>query len=431
MADAPAVHLLTLGCPKNEVDSRGMADGLRAAGYRLVDDLDAADAVIVNTCAFIQAATEESIATVLELAASWRPAVPDRHIIVAGCMPSRYGAELADALTEADAFVPVAAEGSIVAELDRLLGGRRGPARSRSTFASAPYAYLMISDGCHRACAYCTIPSIRGPYRSRPLPDIAAEARALVAAGARELILIGQDTSAYGIDLPGEVTLADVLDEIASTSGAARVRVLYVQPDGVTDRLLAVMAAHENVCRYLDIPLQHASAAVLRRMRRTGDAASLIALLDRVRRTLPGVTLRTTFIAGFPGETEADVETLERFVRDASFDYAGVFVFSPEDGTPAASMPDQVSEAERITRAERIREVADEVGAGRAATRVGTVERVLVDPPDEDGEVVGRTCGQAPDIDGVVHLDDAPAPGTLIDVRIIDSIGYDLVGELS
>jgi len=407
-----------------------MAIALTTAGYNVTDDPDQADAVVINTCAFIQAATEESIETVLQFATDWRPAASGRRIVVAGCMPSRYGADLRESLTEADVFVPVSGEDTLVAELDRLFGAQTTPVIQPSDIGQNSFAYLMVSDGCHRACAYCTIPGIRGPYRSRPLDEIVAEAAQLVSNGARELVLVGQDTSAYGIDLDKAVSLADVLEAVATTSGADRVRLLYVQPDGVTDHLLHVMAAHDNVCRYLDIPLQHASASVLGAMRRTGDAASFLSLLGRVRRSLPGVSLRTTFIAGFPGETEADVDELERFIRDASFDYAGVFVFSPEDGTLAATMPDQIPEAEKIARASRIREAADAMGASRAAARVGTVERVLVDEPDEDGDPVARTIGQAPDIDGIVILDALVEPGSLVDVRIVEALGYDLVGEL-
>ncbi len=429
---SPAIHIVTLGCPKNEVDSDRMRASLAAAGARFTDDPAGADVVVVNTCAFIEAATEESIATVLELAADEPSRERGRRIVVAGCMPSRYGGELAAALTEADAFVPVAEEGSVAEVVGSLLGTPLRPATDAParTADGRPYAYLQLSDGCHRRCAYCTIPSIRGPYRSRPLSDILAEGRLLIADGARELVLIGQDITAYGRDRDDEIGLPEVVAAVAALPGADRVRLMYAQPDGVTDRLLHVMADLPNVCRYLDMPLQHASAGVLRAMRRTGDARAFLDLLGRIRAVMPDVSLRSTVIVGFPGETEADVQELLAFVREAAFDHLGVFMYSAEEGTPAAELPDQVAEDDKVERFQRVRDVADEVGHARAAEKVGEELLVLVDGVDEDGETTGRTCGQAPDIDGVVLFADALRAGTLTRVRITDSIGYDLVGEV-
>ncbi|MDZ4654538.1 MAG: 30S ribosomal protein S12 methylthiotransferase RimO [Coriobacteriia bacterium] len=431
MSDGPAIHVITLGCPKNEVDSDRMLSLLAASAYRTTEILEEADVVVVNTCAFIREATEESIDTVLALAGDWKPASRGRRIVVAGCMASRYGADLTAALTEADAFVPVAEEGALLTRIEELTGFPARPSGAAAgRTAPGPFAYLQVSDGCHRACAYCTIPSIRGPYRSRPLDEIMAEAKMLVEGGATELILIGQDISAYGRDLETPHGLPHVVARLAIGSGAERIRLMYVQPDGVTDELLEVMASQPTVCRYLDIPLQHASARVLRRMRRSGDAASFLRMLGRVRRALPGVSLRTTLIAGFPGETEEDVMAAEKFLRMAGFDHVGIFTFSPEEGTEAADLEGQLPMKVRLARTQRLRDVADEVGFARAAARAGTVECVLVDPPDEDGETTGRTCGQAPDIDGVVLLDKPLTPGTLVDVKIVDSIAYDLIGEV-
>jgi len=429
--ERPAIHIVTLGCPKNEVDSDRMRAAVISSAYDLAETPEAADVIVVNTCAFITEATEESIATVLDLADDWKQAADGRRIIVAGCMPSRYGDELSGALTEADAFVPVAEETELLTRIEQLTGvpaQASGTAEGRTQPGS--FAYLQVSDGCHRSCSYCTIPAIRGPYRSRPLDAIVAEGRELVSAGARELILIGQDISAYGLDLTDGVTLPHVVRRVATETGAARVRLMYVQPDGVSDELLQTMASLPNVCRYLDIPLQHASAPVLRRMRRTGDADAFLKLLTRVRHALPGVSLRTTLIAGFPGETEDDVQVAEKFLADARFDYAGVFTFSPEEGTPAAGLDGQLPDDVRLARTQRLRDAADAAGFAQAAARVGTVEHVLVDSPDEDGEPVARTCGQAPDIDGVVLLDKQLTPGTLVDVQVVESIAYDLVGEV-
>jgi ribosomal protein S12 methylthiotransferase len=430
---APSVAFITLGCPKNEVDTDRMRAAVSASNFLLADDTDHADVVVVNTCSFIQDATEESVGTVLDMAAQWLPEREGRHLVVAGCMPARYGEELTDALPEVAAFVPVAEEGALLAVLERLTGVAAGPAVAGALVRteSGPSAYLQISDGCHRECAYCTIPSIRGPYVSRPLPDIVAEATQLVAFGARELVLIGQDITAYGRDLDDPETLADVVRAVAAVRGVDWLRLMYVQPDGVNDDLLAAMAENANVCHYLDIPLQHAAKPVLRAMRRSGDAASFLALIARVREVMPDVVLRTTLIAGFPGETTADIHELERFLEAAQFDYVGVFIYSPEDGTTAAEMPAQVPLRTRRARAQRLRDLADTIGFERAASRVNSTMEVLVEGIEEDDGVVvvGRWRGQAPEIDGLVLLDRGEA-GQIVSAKIDDSLGYDLEGEV-
>lgn len=431
MGTAPRICFITLGCPKNEVDSDRMAALVAASAYTLTDDPGSADVVVLNTCSFIQAATEESIAAAFELANDWRPQSPDRRLVIAGCMPSRYGAALADAMPEADAFVPVAEEDTILSVLSRLTAtdAAARPVRIARTGTSAT-AYLKVSEGCDRRCAYCTIPAIRGPFVSVPADQIVAEARFLIDRGARELVLVGQDVANWGRDLAPKSDLASLVAQVASLDGDHRVRLMYVQPDGVTDALLESIATHERVCHYLDVPLQHASAAVLRAMGRTGDATRHLELVARIRAALPDVTLRTTLIAGFPGETAADVDLLEDFVESACFDYTGVFAYSPEEGTRAASAPHQVRPATRRARAQRIRDVADRVGFQRAASRVGEVVRVLVEGVDEAGETVGRTCGQAPDVDGVTILEGPAETGTFVTCRIHDAVGYDLVGEV-
>jgi ribosomal protein S12 methylthiotransferase len=429
VAKRPAVHVVTLGCPKNEVDSDRMAASL-AAGFRLVADPDEADVVVVNTCSFIREATEESIEVVMSFATGWKAARPGRALIVAGCMPSRYGDELAAALPEADAFVKVADEASIASVIAGLTGIAAPPVPDGPLrLASGPSAYLQVSDGCHRACSFCAIPAIRGPYVSRPSAELAAEAVALVAGGARELVLVGQDVSAWGRDLPGKPVLADLVRVLARTPGLAWLRLMYVQPDGITPELLEVMASEPTVARYLDMPLQHASRSVLRRMGRSGDGAEFLRLIGVIRSVVPGVVLRTTIIAGFPGETREESETLAAFVRDARLDYTGVFAFSPEEGTPAASLPGQVPPRTRRARTQRLRDLADEVGAERAAAYIGQDIEVLA-LGSEDGEPIGRHRGQAPDVDGVVLLDSEIPAGTLITVTIVDSLGYDLVGEV-
>ncbi|MGB4592323.1 MAG: 30S ribosomal protein S12 methylthiotransferase RimO [Coriobacteriia bacterium] len=429
MPRTPAIAFITLGCPKNEVDSDRMKAAVVASAYTLVDEPLAADVIVLNTCAFIQEAAEEAIGEIMSLA-EWKAERAGRRLLVAGCLPSRYEGELETEIPEVDAFVPVAEEQALLSVLERVTGVAANATDGPGRTIPASTAYVQISDGCDRRCAYCAIPSIRGPHVSRPLDDILAEARFLIDNGARELILVGQDTSAWGRDLSGRERLPELLGAVASLPGEFRVRVMYLQPDGVSDELLATMATHDRVCRYLDVPVQHASRNVLKRMGRPGDYDSLLALVARIRAAVPGVTLRTTIMSGFPGETRADARALERFVSAAAFDYTGVFAFSPEDGTLAASMPDQVPRRTRLARAQRLRDLADVVGASAAAARVGSTVTVLIEGPEEDDMAVGRTCGQAPEIDGVTLFPPGPERGTFASVRIEDSDGYDLYGQV-
>ncbi|HEX9093910.1 MAG TPA: 30S ribosomal protein S12 methylthiotransferase RimO [Coriobacteriia bacterium] len=442
----PAVHIVTLGCPKNEVDSDRMTASLSEA-FDVVEDPDDADVVVVNTCAFIREATEESIGVVLEFA-EWKRAAEGRALVVAGCMPSRYGEDLAAELPEVDAFVPVSAEAGITSALARVCGvplgspqaapdaagkGRRAPAKVPGPVmrtAQKPSAYLQISDGCHRRCSFCTIPAIRGDYRSRTAADLIEETRVLVAGGAKEIVLVGQDVSAWGRDLPGKPSLAELVRKLVRLHGVEWLRLMYVQPDGVTPELLETMADEPKVCRYLDLPLQHASRDVLSRMGRQGDAAEFLRLISTIRSLVPGVFLRTTLIAGFPGETRHDSEVLQRFVRDAAFDYVGVFAYSPEEGTRAAALPDQVPLRTRRVRAQRLRDLGDEIGVARASRLVGRPFTVLVEGVDEEGVTVARHRGQGPEVDGIVLIDRPLRPGTLTSVQITDTLGYDLLGEV-
>ncbi|MHB9003772.1 MAG: 30S ribosomal protein S12 methylthiotransferase RimO [Coriobacteriia bacterium] len=426
------VHFVTLGCPKNEVDSDRMMTAVAASGWSLVTEPEDADVVVVNTCGFIRAAVEEGIDAVLELT-EWRDAAPERRLVVAGCMVSRYGDELSASLTEADAFLPVSAEehlAELLSDLTATKAVTAALAPAGRMPATGPSAYLQIADGCFRTCAYCTIPSIRGPYRSRELADLLDEARFLAATGAREIVLVGQDTSAWGRDLAGEETLADVIRAIAAVPNVAWLRVMYVQPDGVTDELLQAMADTPNVCRYLDIPLQHASERVLRAMHRGGSGAAFLEMIARIRAIMPDVVLRTSLIAGYPGEKRADVDELIAFVRDARFDYAGVFTYSPEEGTAAGSLADLPSLRTRQARSQRVRDAADAVGFDRAAARIGATLHVLSEGLDEDGIPVGRWQGQAPEVDGIVLLDREVPAGTMVRARVIDALGYDLEAEV-
>lgn len=420
---------MTLGCPKNEVDTDRMRAAVSASAYVLARDAETADIVVVNTCSFIQDATEESIQTVLEIAHEWVPRQEGRRLVVAGCMPSRYGADLVEAMPEVDALVPVAEEGALLDVLERLTGVAAGVLGGCMRTDSGPSAYLQISEGCHRRCAFCTIPSIRGPYRSRTLDEIVAEARELVAAGVREIVLVGQDISAWGRDLTGG-ELADVVRAVSAVDGLGWLRLMYVQPEGITAELLDAMAASDAVCDYLDMPLQHASKRVLKGMRRIGSTAEFLERIAEIRSALPGICLRTTLIAGFPGETRKDMDELVAFLEEARFDYVGVFAFSPEEGTAAAEMPEQVPVRTRRRRAQRLRDVADAIGLAKIAERDGEVLEVLVEGYDEDeGSIVGRWRGQAPEIDGIVLLDRGE-PGQIVRARVIDTLGYDLEAEV-
>ena len=427
------IAFVTMGCAKNEVDSEHMARRLVAAGYHLEDDPGAADVVVVNTCSFIQAATEESIEAILDASELDNVASGKARLVVAGCMPARYGDELQAELPEASAFVTCAGEVDIVSVVDGLFGVERvgGAPRALGRVPAGPTgvsAYVKISDGCDRFCSYCAIPYIRGRYHSFAYDDIEAEVRGIVEAGVREVVLIAQDTGRWGDDLPEPSTLAALIDGLAGAFPDTWFRVMYIQPEGVTDELLDTMARHDNVCSYLDIPFQHCDAAVLKRMNRTGSRDEFLALAERIRARVPDVTLRTTLIAGYPGETDEQFEDLCDFVQDIAFDYVGVFAYSREEGTRAYNQNGQVEEDEKLYRAQRLRDIADAVSSGVVAQRVGCEAPVLVCGFEEDGQVYGRMQSQAPDVDGVTFLD-AGEPGDFVQARIVDTLLYEMEGE--
>ncbi len=437
------VSFVTLGCAKNEVDSAAMARALEAAGYRVSAAPDEADIVIINTCSFIQSATEESLEAIFEAASLPRVSCGDAAIVVAGCMPARYGDDLADELEEARAFVPCSKEDDIVAVADGILGLDRtafvrpqsaaeptaATAARPSELVGAPFAYVKISDGCDRYCSYCTIPFIRGRYHSFPFERIEQDVRRVVEEeGVREVVLIAQDTGRWGQDLPEKRSLAWLADTLAAQFPDTWFRIMYLQPEGITDELLAVMAARPNICSYLDIPLQHVSAPVLRAMNRAGSRASFEQLIERVQKAIPGITLRTTLIAGFPGETEEQFEELCDFVAEAPFDYVGVFPYSREEGTAAYDLPDQVDENEKLERAQILRDTADAACATRIAERVGRTYEVLVEGIEEDGQRYGRAQCQAPEVDGVTFIERGEV-GERVSVTIVDTLLYEMEGE--
>lgn len=421
------VHMVTMGCAKNEVDSANMAERLLEAGCILVDQPESADCIIVNTCSFIQAATEESLAAVFDFCGMPRVEAGKAKVIVAGCMPARYGEELSQSLTEVQSFVPCSSEDNIVAIVNSLFPGRLGSAQL-SLPLGGPSAYIKISDGCDRFCSFCTIPFIRGRYHSFSYEQIDADVSKAVAAGAKEIVLIAQDTGRWGQDFRDKRSLAWLIESLATSYPTTWIRVMYIQPEGVTDELLDVIALHSNVASYLDIPLQHSNSRILSAMNRRGSAEDYTRLINHIRERVPGVTLRTTLIAGFPGETEEDFEELVSFVEDIELDYVGVFAYSQEEGTRAATFDDQVDEEDKESRANRLRDIADSLSHALVAQRVGQSVDVLVLGREEDGQLYGRAMCQAPDVDGVVYLP-AGEIGSVVNVTITDTLMYDMEAE--
>ena len=441
-AAAPRIAFVTLGCAKNEVDSQEMAALLARAGYRISHDPEEAELVIVNTCSFIQAATEESLDAFFSIAGLQNVLDGDTKVVMAGCMPARYGDDLADELTEASAFVPCSREDDIVQIVGELLPGQlpSSPALDAdgtigaheyalTTAGDSPLvAYVKISDGCDRMCSYCAIPFIRGRYHSFSRDEIASDVAYKVSCGVREITLIAQDTGRWGSDLPGEGDLASLMSFLAERFPDTWFRVMYIQPEGISDALLEAIASHGNICSYLDIPFQHAAKPVLRAMNRRGSGEDYLRLIAHIREKVPGITLRTTLIAGFPGETEERFGQLLDFVEAAEFDYVGVFPYSREEGTRAADLEAQLDEDVKQERAQELRDVADSISHVRIARRVGSRMPVLVLGREEDGQLFGRAQCQAPEVDGVTYLDSG-APGEMRDFVISDTLAYEMEGD--
>ena len=436
------VHLVTLGCPKNQVDSEVMLGVLARRGHEMVLDPDAADVLVVNTCAFIGPAKEESIDAILDLAAV-KAARAGRRLVVSGCLAQRYADDLQQALPEVDVFVgtgdllriadaveaPLADAPVVYRGAQHVLPPHGVAARVRT--GAWWTAYLKVSEGCDHACSFCIIPKIRGRHESRSIDDLVAEAASLAAEGAVELSLIAQDLTAYGRDLPGDASLARLLRALAVRVPDVRwLRLLYAYPSSVTDELLEVMADEPAVCPYLDMPLQHISDRMLRAMRRERSGAAIRRLIARIRRAVPEIALRTSFIVGFPGETDADVRELCDFLEEAEFDHVGVFLYSQEENTPAAAFPEQLSEAVKAERWERVMAAQAHIASRRAAAHRGRTVEVLVEGRDARGRLIGRTRGQAPEIDGRTYLHGRGAAGDLVQARIVGTETYDLVGDI-
>lgn len=441
--------LVSLGCPKNLVDLQVMGAALAAAGFDVGVPEDDADAILVNTCAFIESARAEALDAIEEACARKRGG-RCRAVVVAGCLAQRYRAQVLDACPDVDAVIGVDDLEDAPAAVRRALDapGRpfcavsRGPSKKLFTskapwftLTPGPYAYLKVAEGCRHACAFCAIPGIRGRLRSRPVADCVAEARALLGRGIRELDVIAQDVTAYGLDLRDGTNLVSLLRALDALPGRFRVRLLYGHPAGVTDELLGFIAGSRHVLPYFDIPIQHSSEAVLRAMRRADTVALVPAMAARIRAAVPGAVLRTTCLVGFPGETAADAAALVRFARETAFDHLGAFVFSPEEGTPAFGLPKRPSARVAEARRDRLMAAQAEIVAAKLAALVGTEDEVLLEapPPRRGAPWTGRLGRQAPDdIDGVTRVRGVPAaakPGDFLRVRIAAPDGYDLLAD--
>lgn len=418
------VAFLTLGCAKNEVDTADMQEALVIAGFNIVDIDSPADAIIINTCAFIQPAIEESIDTILDVANFEAVSSGRTKLIVSGCMPARFGESLSVELPEVHSFVPCSQEDSIVEVVSQALECDTSVSRSVE-FSYTPSEYVKISDGCSRHCAFCTIPSIRGPYHSFSYDSIYADVASKIKGGAKEIVLIAQDSGMWGLDLEPRDTLASLLKRLASSFPQTWFRVMYLEPVGVTDELISAISEYDNICNYLDIPLQHCDPTILNSMNRSGSRKEFEDLLARLRKAIPDITLRTTLIVGYPGETDEQFEELCDFISEAEFDYVGAFAYSREDGTVAASLPDQVDEDTKQERLQTIRDIADAVSSQKIAQRVGKKVNVLVLGTEEDGQLYGRCQCQAPDVDGVTYIEHA-AIGHLVPATITDTLLYEM-----
>jgi ribosomal protein S12 methylthiotransferase len=434
------VHLTTLGCPKNQVDSELMLGMLTEAGFPLATAPEDAECVIVNTCAFIDRAREESINTILELA-KLKERGSCRALIVTGCLTQRYGGDILREMPEVDGILGTSNLSRIV-DLVRQAAGRHDWATSappgylydattpRLLTSRVPYAYVKIAEGCDMGCTFCAIPQFRGRHRSRPLADVVKEVEGLAARGVQEAILVSQDTLAYGRDLPGNGDIGDLLLALGETR-MPWIRPMYLHPAHVNEALVERWA-RARVVPYLDIPVQHGDDGVLRAMRRAVTAKRMKSIVRAFREAIPGLTVRTTVLVGFPGESDGAFENLLEFLDDVRFDRLGVFTYSPEEGTPSPAYKDQVAPETAAERASIVQAQQDRLAWERNAALAGTVVDVLIDGPSEDPAFAweGRTAGQAPEIDGVVYLRDRGlTPGRFARIRIVEVEGYELVGE--
>ncbi|TAK14639.1 MAG: 30S ribosomal protein S12 methylthiotransferase RimO [Acidobacteria bacterium] len=450
------IGFVSLGCPKNLVDGEVMLGMARDAGHTITADAEDADVIVVNTCAFIDNAKEESVDAILEMAQLKKDGKA-KKLIVTGCLAERYREQLKKEIPEIDACLGTGEVPEIVNAINGTVTPMKlfkkedfskkthpgegitylyGSETPRVLTTPKHFAYMKIAEGCDYTCAFCIIPTLRGEYRSRDIDSLVREAEQLAAQGVKEILLISQDSSFFGIDRKEKQALSRLLRRLNNVAGLEWIRMLYLYPTTITDDVLVAMAECHKVCNYIDLPLQHASADVLRRMRRPGNREAYDKLLARIRATVPNVTLRTTFIVGFPGETEADFEALCDFVRDTEFDHVGVFTYSHEEGTRAFEMDDDVPAAVKAARRDRLMALQKGIVARRQKARRGETIRVMVDGPSPDLPLVlqGRLEGQAPEIDAVVYLSDCDPevvlPGTIVSATVTGAADYDLVASM-
>lgn len=437
------ILFVSLGCDKNLVDTEMMLGKLLAKGYEFTDDETEADIVVVNTCCFIGDAKEESINALLEMA-ELRKSGQLKVLVAAGCLAQRYKEEIQEEIPEVDAIVGTTAIDSIVEAIDEVLEGRgqnhyadlnakplTGVNRVMTT--GGHFAYLKIAEGCNKHCTYCIIPKVRGDFRSVPMESLVQEAKELAEKGVKELILVAQETTLYGMDLYGKKSLPELLRKLAQVSGIFWIRILYCYPEEITDELIQTIKEEPKVCKYLDIPIQHASDAVLKRMGRRTNQKQLREMIEKLRREIPEICLRTTLITGFPGETEEDHEELIQFVDEMEFDRLGVFTYSQEEDTPAAIMPDQIPEEVKEERQAEIMELQQAIAFEKAEDMVGKVLTVMVEGKiAEEDAYVARTYRDAPNVDGYLFVNTGAnlMTGDLVKVLVTDSNEYDLIGEI-
>lgn len=438
------IGIISLGCPKNQVDAEHMLALMDAEGWEIVDYVDGCDAVIVNTCGFIDDAKKEAIENILDMVEMKKEGIINK-IIVTGCLAQRYKDEIVKEIPEVDAVIGIGANGDIIKTVEEVMSGVDTienyppqcdlPLEGQRILTTPHYwAYLKIGEGCSNRCTYCTIPSIRGNMRSRSMENVIDEAKQLAESGVKELILIAQDTTSYGLDLYGELKLPELLNELCKIDSIEWIRLLYCYPDRITDELIETMKNQEKVVNYIDLPLQHADDKILKAMNRRGDQALIRNVISKLREEIPDVVIRTTFIVGFPGEGEEEFETLAEFVNEIEFDRLGVFTFSPQEGTPAFDMEDQVDDDIKTRRGEVIMQDQYSIMEEKNNEKIGKTYRVVVE--DYDGysdSYTGRTYMDAPEIDGLVKFTSHKDLdiGDFVDVEIFDVEDYDLIGEVT
>lgn len=439
------IAFVSLGCDKNLVDSEHMLGLLNAAGFTLIADESEAEVLVVNTCCFIEDAKRESIEQILEVA-KYKEEGACKALIVTGCMAQRYKQEILDEMPEVDAVVGTTSYDKIVETVAEVLKENGAKVQNFDTIdrehienmpriltTAGYFAYMKIAEGCDNKCTYCIIPSLRGKYRSRPMDQLVSEAERLAKDGVSELILVAQDTTLYGTDLPGDETLAKLLRRLGQVEGIEWIRILYCYPENITDELIEEIKTNDKVCNYLDIPIQHAADPVLKRMARKSTNADLIAKMTKLRKEIPGMAIRTTLIVGFPGETEEDFEVLCNFVKEMRFDRLGVFTYSQEEGTPAARLKEQIDEDVKAKRKEIIMSIQHEISEALTHAKVGQKMRVLIEGKLAGEDVyIARSYQDAPEIDGQVFIpfDGELISGDYVDVEITEASDYDLIGAL-